>query len=79
VAALAKEAAAAGFGWKTMTRAKDALGVDSAKDGMSGGWVWHPPAIAEEDKEPLDDEEDTPENAEEDNGDDEDVFFEEDN
>ena len=37
---LQKEAKGAGLSWDTIKRAKGALGLKSAKVGMTGGWVW---------------------------------------
>ena len=31
-----------GISKKTLYRAKDALGVESKKDGLGGSWRWHP-------------------------------------
>jgi putative DNA primase/helicase len=35
-----KEAKSAGLSWDTVKRAKAALGLKSAKEGMTGGWKW---------------------------------------
>ena len=37
---LREQAAGAGHSWRTMMRAKGALGVAAEKDGMEGGWSW---------------------------------------
>lgn len=37
------DADGAGFGWKTIQRAADRLGVERQKDGMKGGWTWKLP------------------------------------
>jgi len=40
VAALRREAQVRGYGWRTIERAKNTLGVQSRKDGADGGWRW---------------------------------------
>ena len=42
------EARAAGISSRTLTRAKDSLGVQSEKLGMGHGWVWRLPRDQEE-------------------------------
>ena len=37
------EAKAAGLSWATVRRARDALGIKTAKTGLDGGWVWQLP------------------------------------
>ena len=41
--AVKTEATAAGLAWKTTRNAKDALGVESVKNGMAAGWSWRLP------------------------------------
>jgi putative DNA primase/helicase len=33
----------AGYSWRTIQRAKKALGIEAEKDGMKGAWMWKPP------------------------------------
>jgi putative DNA primase/helicase len=50
---LQEEAKSAGLSWMTVRRAKDALGVDSMKESLGGGWSWALPAQrAHEDAHP---------------------------
>ncbi len=37
------EAKGAGYSWRTIQRAKKALGAEAIKEGMAGGWVWRLP------------------------------------
>lgn len=38
--AIKADADGAGYGWRTVHRAADRLGVERRKEGMKGGWVW---------------------------------------
>jgi len=41
-----KESNDAGHAWRTIQRAKQALGIEATKDGMKGGWEWELPRRA---------------------------------
>lgn len=43
------DADGAGYGWRTVQRAADRLGVERRKEGMKGGWLWRLPGRAEGD------------------------------
>ena len=38
------DAGSRGIAFRTLRRAKQRLGVQAIKDGLVGGWYWHPPA-----------------------------------
>jgi hypothetical protein len=40
---LQEDARAAGYSWRTVRRAQDALGIKPRKDGFKGGWTWQLP------------------------------------
>ncbi len=37
------DAEGAGYSWRTIQRAQQALGIEAVKDGMKGGWTWRLP------------------------------------
>ena len=41
--AIRADADGAGYSWATIRRAQKALGIEPAKEGMKGGWVWRMP------------------------------------
>jgi putative DNA primase/helicase len=43
VKAIKADADGAGYSWATIRRARSALGIESEKEGMKGGWVWRMP------------------------------------
>ena len=43
VSDIKREASEAGIGWRTIERAKQSLGIKSAKGGIDGCWVWQLP------------------------------------
>jgi putative DNA primase/helicase len=40
----------AGYSWRTIQRAKKALGIEAVKEGMRGGWVWKLPSLGCEER-----------------------------
>jgi hypothetical protein len=47
-----KASRAAGYAWRTVRRAKDALGIKPHKDGFERGWSWELPENAEDGQHP---------------------------
>lgn len=44
--AMKKDADGAGYAWRTVQRARQRLGIEAHKVGMTGGWVWAMPSSA---------------------------------
>lgn len=56
-------ALAAGLSWRTVRRAKDALGCRSTKDSFEGGWSWRLPFQGASLREAAEDVQETPKMA----------------